>query len=812
MPATSPVPLASPPAPVAPSNGLRLLLVGLAVALLTELAPRYEATGALVAPLALALVVALAATALMGWRVLPAVLVGALLGSVHWPMAWPNAQEWMSALTLLAQAAFGGLLLRRSGRADDLALDTRPAIRRLLAAALACGFIGGLLQMLGDMAWSPEPSLRPGTLLLVRAIADSASVVIGLPLLLAFFAPQRERWLPRRAMVAWPLLALLAVMLLAFALINERDRQQALSRFERDAEIVLSRTQSLLDVPLQTLLALRGAFNAANTPLTPQEFDQLSQPWLKRSLGVGSVGWIEVPMPVATPAEAASLTPPSAEANAARATDRAADAVGPPALRHVLGTLPPPAPNQKAAPGATVLELPALRQTAQRAAAQDGPAASPPILLGSGLDAQPGFFVLQSLPPTGTPNVRALAFATITAEALVAPVLAARGDAMRACLFDGDARVELRRLAGPSGCEGAQPGDMAFSREAAFEFGGRRWAMRVSQPVRLTGGVWLFALPALAGGALLAVLLVGMTGQVQRVRTEARTRADELHQEIDLHARDQASHDRTLLAVLDTAQMGMAIVGPDGRIQRANAAFAELAGASAEALRQRTLDEVLVDDERPSPSRFRQLIQQTSDELAHQTLRLRNADGQVTPSLVTLRVLRDDSGRTTSAVCAVHDLSESLRRRQVEKVLGNVMDLSRGEARSAQAVGAGSAPIAEDELRLLSIARDGSLADALRNALHDRPSAVLASAVGGPEGLYMARSTSPQVVLLELDLPDADGLAIMRTLSQQGLPVVALSRDLRPARIDEAFAAGARAYLTLPPEARELLAVLDDLA
>ena len=88
----------------------------------------------------------------------------------------------------MVQAAFGGLLVRHSGRPDDLALDTRPAIRRLLAAAVACGLIGGLLRMVGELAWSSDPTLRPGTLLLVRAVADAASVVIGLPVLIASLA------------------------------------------------------------------------------------------------------------------------------------------------------------------------------------------------------------------------------------------------------------------------------------------------------------------------------------------------------------------------------------------------------------------------------------------------------------------------------------------------------------------------------------------------------------------------------------------------------------------------------------------------
>jgi hypothetical protein len=100
-------------------------------------------------------------------------------------------------------------------------------------------------------------------------------------------------------MVALPLIGLMAVMLVAFMLINERDRQQAQSRFERDAEVVFARTRALLDVPMQMLLALNGAFQAAPSALTVPDFDRMVQPWAKRALGMGSVGWIEMPTPPA---------------------------------------------------------------------------------------------------------------------------------------------------------------------------------------------------------------------------------------------------------------------------------------------------------------------------------------------------------------------------------------------------------------------------------------------------------------------------------------------------------------------------------
>lgn len=794
--------------------------------LLSVLAPRYEAAGVLMAPLSPALVLAVGAATLFGWRALPAIAVAATLAAWGWPMAWPDARDIVSAGTLVAQAAFSGLLLRHSGRADDVALDNRPALRRLIAAAVSSGLIGGLAQAIGDLIWAADTALRPVSMGLVRATADAASILILLPVVLAYFGGQRERWLSRRLTVALPLLALASVLWLAFSVVDERDRNQAQMRFERDAEVVFARTQALLDAPVQALQAVQGAFKSATAPLGAAQFDSLAQPWVKRSLGMVSLGWVDVPAAPAAAASGAVTSPPpapmSAPMPAPLAAVPAAELISTvPVVRHMLGSLPllPAAGNvgsgaglatgsATSAPVVSLFELALVRQTSARAAGQDAAAVSAPVPLGVALEARPGFVLLQSLPTASSAQMHALAFAVMSAETLVAPILAARSDGMRACLFDTDERLTQRRLAGASGCDGSLRADHAFARDAGFDFAGRRWTMRVSQAARTSGGVWLFALPALCGAAVLAVLLAGITGKVQRVRAEARTRGNDLRHELDHHQRDLVEHERTVHALMDTVQIGMAMIGPQGRIQRVNGAFAELAGKPAEALRGQALDDVLVDDEQPQPGALARLIQDSGDALAHQTLRLRNTDGRVLPSLVTLRVLRDGSGRALSAICAVHDLSENLRRRHVERVLGNVLDLARPEVKPVPSSAAQTAP-ARPVHRILCITSDPALPGAVRDALHNRPGAEVVASAGGAQLMDVVRAHAPHLVLVDLDGTAAPGLATLRSLAANGVRAIVLSRDLRPQGIDDAFAAGARGYLTLPLEVRELLAVLD---
>ena len=525
-------------------------MLALVLPLLSWITPQYEATGVSVAPLAPALAVALAGVSLWGWRALPAVALGALAAAFGWPIGAPDPFKLFEVLTLVMQAAFGGMLLRRSGRTDDSALDTLAALRRLIAAALACGIIGALMRVVADLVWSTDPTLRPGTLALVRATADAASVVLLMPVLMAVFSPLRERWRMRRRTVAVPLLVVAALMLVAFAAVEDRDRQQAQQRFERDAEVVYSRTQALLDAPVHALQAMQGAFNAAAGGLTSTQFDNLARVWVKRSLGMGSIGWLEAPTRPVAPGAAASPAPPP-------------DEMRPLTLRHAIGAVP-----------ISVLELPAVRQSVVRAIAQDEPVVSAPLALGTALDARSGVILLQNL-PNGSASSAWLAFAVVSPDALVAPIVAARADALRACLYDTDSRLDRRRLAGAAGCETALPADHLFTRETAFVYAGRRWTLRTSQPVRTSGGVWLFALPALGGGALFAMLLSGMTGQVQRVRGEARSRTDELRHEIDERARTLAVHERTVHTLMDTVQIGMALIDPEGRIRRVNTALAE---------------------------------------------------------------------------------------------------------------------------------------------------------------------------------------------------------------------------------------------
>jgi PAS domain S-box-containing protein len=97
-----------------------------------------------------------------------------------------------------------------------------------------------------------------------------------------------------------------------------------------------------------------------------------------------------------------------------------------------------------------------------------------------------------------------------------------------------------------------------------------------------------------------------------------------------------------------------------------------------------------------------------------------------------------------------------------------------------------------------------------------RPSVTLISAMRPMLGLDLAREHDPDLVLLDLHLPDMPGEEVLRRLRNDPrtaeIPVVILSADARPSLIKRLLGAGARAFLTKPLDVAELLALLDQVA
>jgi two-component system chemotaxis response regulator CheY len=92
----------------------------------------------------------------------------------------------------------------------------------------------------------------------------------------------------------------------------------------------------------------------------------------------------------------------------------------------------------------------------------------------------------------------------------------------------------------------------------------------------------------------------------------------------------------------------------------------------------------------------------------------------------------------------------------------------------------------------------------------------VATAFNGKEGIdQIDTGLRPSIILTDLNMPDMDGVefikAARRTAATRFTPIIVLSSDTDGRRRDAARSAGASGWLTKPPQAGQLLAVVKQL-
>jgi PAS domain S-box-containing protein len=101
----------------------------------------------------------------------------------------------------------------------------------------------------------------------------------------------------------------------------------------------------------------------------------------------------------------------------------------------------------------------------------------------------------------------------------------------------------------------------------------------------------------------------------------------------------------------------------------------------------------------------------------------------------------------------------------------------------------------------------------LERLLTRRPGLRLRSAMLGRLGLDLARELRPDLIALDLHLPDISGETVLTMLRSdprtEDIPVVILSADATPRQIDHLLSIGAAAYLTKPIDVMQMLSVID---
>jgi CheY-like chemotaxis protein len=126
-------------------------------------------------------------------------------------------------------------------------------------------------------------------------------------------------------------------------------------------------------------------------------------------------------------------------------------------------------------------------------------------------------------------------------------------------------------------------------------------------------------------------------------------------------------------------------------------------------------------------------------------------------------------------------------------------------AEASAGTGGGKILYIEDNLSNLTL---------VEQMLAEQPEIELLSAMQAGLGLDLARQHLPDLILLDLHLPDLPGHKVLARLQQDELtrdiPVVVISADATARQIQRLMAAGARNYLTKPIDIREFFRVIDE--
>ena len=130
-------------------------------------------------------------------------------------------------------------------------------------------------------------------------------------------------------------------------------------------------------------------------------------------------------------------------------------------------------------------------------------------------------------------------------------------------------------------------------------------------------------------------------------------------------------------------------------------------------------------------------------------------------------------------------------------------------------IAAGTAP-APYRRRLVHYIEDNPTnIEVMRGVLAQRPQIELSVSTLGLDGLGAVRESRPDLVLLDMHLPDISGLELLRHLKLDDaiarIPVVVVSADATLARTEEALTLGAARYVSKPFEVAEFLELIDTI-
>ena len=116
--------------------------------------------------------------------------------------------------------------------------------------------------------------------------------------------------------------------------------------------------------------------------------------------------------------------------------------------------------------------------------------------------------------------------------------------------------------------------------------------------------------------------------------------------------------------------------------------------------------------------------------------------------------------------------------------------------------------------KVLIIDDEGDIVDTLFFMLYASNYEVY-SAIGGPEGLQMAKNEQPDLAIVDIMMPDMDGYEVCQELRKEDttrdMPIIILSSRADKESIQRAYESGADEYITKPFNLPKLLDKMSQL-
>ncbi len=211
--------------------------------------------------------IALVAVLIYGRKIFPGLLIGAFLAQYHsFHSTTENTylSEFISFVICIGsvlQAFFGAWLIRKFTGDNDPLIENNKIVRFfLLGGPVSCvtaATIGTTALLIVDIIPFTDFLLTWGT----WWIGDTIGVLIVAPILLILFARPREIWKDRIKPVVYPMLVLLAMVMVLFEYGKTQDWQRISNEFERQVNLFHESLNESLKNHIHINTALKAFFD-----------------------------------------------------------------------------------------------------------------------------------------------------------------------------------------------------------------------------------------------------------------------------------------------------------------------------------------------------------------------------------------------------------------------------------------------------------------------------------------------------------------------------------------------------------------------